>query len=292
MSDLHLTKLKDDNGYQLVDPASLPKGGGLRHNSGKLRYDLVHPKAHEGMVKVLTKGAAKYAERNWEKGMKWSFVIQSLERHLASFKAGEDYDPETGCLHVDHMQCNAHFLSAYYAIAPQCDDRPHIKHQPFKIALDIDEVICNWVEAWCEIYGIVIPTSWYFQWNIKNLFDNMADAGILDQFYSSLSPRVVAAEMPFEPVAYISHRPVGDNVTKDWLEKHGFPLKPVIHVKDRADKVKHCLDLGVEIFVDDNYDTFLAMNQAGVCCYLMDAPHNRRYDVGYRRINSLSELPR
>ncbi len=59
------------------------KGEGLRFNEGKLRYDLVEPFAHEKMVEVLTLGATKYAERNWEKGMKWSIVIASLKRHLA-----------------------------------------------------------------------------------------------------------------------------------------------------------------------------------------------------------------
>lgn len=42
-------------------------GEGLRYNKGKLKYDLVHPWAHEQMVKVLTNGANKYGDRNWEK---------------------------------------------------------------------------------------------------------------------------------------------------------------------------------------------------------------------------------
>lgn len=54
---------------------------GLRYNSGKLRYDLVHPEAHEGMIKVLTYGAIKYEDRNWERGMAWSNVIASMKRH-------------------------------------------------------------------------------------------------------------------------------------------------------------------------------------------------------------------
>ena len=90
---------------------------GLRFNKGKLRYDLLHYKAQEGIVKVLTKGAEKYAPRNWEKGMPWMEVMASMKRHIAAWESGEDYDPETGLLHVDHIQCNAHFLSAFYSIA-------------------------------------------------------------------------------------------------------------------------------------------------------------------------------
>ena len=49
-------------------------------------------------------------------------------------------------------------------------------------------------------------------------------------------------------------------------------------------------DLDIDIFVDDRFDNFVELNKAGICCYLFDAPHNRRYDVGYKRIKSLKEL--
>lgn len=75
---------------------------GYRLNEGKLRFDLVHPYAHEQMVRVLTKGAEKYAPRNWERGMAWSNVIASLKRHLQAIESGEDFDTETGELHAAH----------------------------------------------------------------------------------------------------------------------------------------------------------------------------------------------
>lgn len=100
-----------------------PEEEGLRFNKGKLRYDLVHPYAHEGLVKVLTFGSSKYEDRNWEKGMSWSSVIASMKRHIAEFEKGNDYDEESGLLHIDHIQCNAHFLSAYAKEYRQGDDR-------------------------------------------------------------------------------------------------------------------------------------------------------------------------
>jgi hypothetical protein len=95
----------------------------IRYNNNKLRYTLMHPLATEGMVKVLTKSLEKYPERNWEKGFKWSVVLDSLKRHLQEIEKGNDYDDETGELHIDHLQCNAHFLSAFYHIYPEGDDR-------------------------------------------------------------------------------------------------------------------------------------------------------------------------
>lgn len=71
---------------------------GLRFNEGKTRYDLVPAFAQEQYARVLTKGAQKYAERNWERGMKWSKVIASLERHLAAI--GHCL---TACNHADKL---------------------------------------------------------------------------------------------------------------------------------------------------------------------------------------------
>jgi uncharacterized HAD superfamily protein len=80
-------------------------------------------------------------------------------------------------------------------------------------------------------------------------------------------------------------------VTKQWLQKHGFPLKPVFHVKNREDKLRVAKEMELDYFVDDNYDTYRMMNDGGICCFLLDAQHNQKYNVGYRRIKSLKELP-
>jgi hypothetical protein len=62
---------------------------------------------------VLTKGAQKYAPRNWEKGMKWSKVLGPLLRHVIKFVAGERYDKETGCHHLTMAAWNCLALMSY-----------------------------------------------------------------------------------------------------------------------------------------------------------------------------------
>lgn len=263
---------------------------GLRYNQGKLRYDLLHPTAQEGIVKVLTKGAEKYAPRNWEKGMPWSDVISSLKRHLAAIEKGEDYDAESGLLHIDHVQCNAHFLSAYYKIAPHYDDRNHnyLKHK--KVGLDIDEVIADWLTDWCNYWGQEVPTSWFFDRDIMEKFNMMKDNGKLDGFYLNLKPLIKPEDIPFEPHCYVTSRPVDTKITEQWLDMHGFPARPVITVPLGSSKVDVIKEAGVEIFVDDRFDNFVELNRAGICTYLFDQPHNRRYDVGHKRIKSLKEI--
>lgn len=265
-------------------------GKGLRYNTGKLRFDLQHPVATEGLVRVLTFGAQKYAPRNWERGMKWSDVISSLKRHLAAIERGEDYDPETGELHIDHLQCNAHFLSAYYKIYPQGDDRQHAYMNNLKIGLDIDEVLADWVGDWTDIRGLEVPTSWYFDRELLKKFEEMKAAGTLEDFYLGLKPLVKPEDIPFEPHCYITSRPVDSLVTEKWLAKHGFPARPVYTTGPGASKVDIALREGLDIFVDDAFHNFKALNEAGVCTFLMDAPHNKRYDVGFKRITKLNQL--
>lgn len=96
---------------------------GLRFNSGKRRFDLIPPDTLAALADLLTVGAQKYAERNWELGMPYKDAIASLERHLNAWKAGEDNDPETGLSHMVHVMCNAMFLATWEHRGVGTDDR-------------------------------------------------------------------------------------------------------------------------------------------------------------------------
>lgn len=268
----------------------MKKEEGLRLNAGKTRHDLKTAFAEEQYAKVLTKGSEKYAERNWEKGMAWSKVLASLERHVQAFKRGEDYDPETGLLHSAHIMCNAAFLTEYYKIYPEGDDRPHSYLNPKKIYLDIDEVLAKWTPSWCKRWDIKEPSSWYFDRHIISRFDEMKQNGELDQFYLDLEVLTPSAEIPFEPAGYVTSRPVSTEITEQWLDANGFPHRPVYTVGLGVSKVEILKELDCDIFVDDRFDNFVELNRSGICTYLFDAPHNQRYDVGFKRIKSLKEL--
>ena len=266
------------------------RGEGLRYNKDKTRYDLIPPYAQQQYARVLTEGAKKYELRNWEKGMPWTTVLASLKRHVAAFEFGNDLDPETGVLHTAHIMCNAAFLTEYYRIYPQGDDRPHMYLKTPRIGLDIDEVICNWVGGWTEAFDMEVPENWVFDRNIVGRFEKMEKQGTLDDFYLDLEPLVEPSEIPFEPHCYVTSRPVATEVTNEWLDKNGFPSKAVYTVSPSDSKVDILLNANVEIFVDDRFENFVEINAAGICCYLMDAPHNQRYDVGHKRIYKLSDI--
>lgn len=265
-------------------------GVGLRYNEGKLRYDLFEPFAMEQLAQVFTRGAEKYEPNNWLRGMAWSKCMASLKRHIAAFEKGEDLDSETGCMHMAHAAWNALALVSYSKRFPQGDDRLHNTLPKPKIGLDIDEVICNWVEAWIEYYGMEVPTSWFFDSHIMERFQAMRNQNTLDNFYLDLEPKCKPEDIPFEPHCYVTSRPVDTHVTEEWLRKHGFPMRPVITVPPGKSKIDVLKEAGVDIFVDDRYENFEELNRNGICCFLFDAPHNQRYSVGLKRIYSLKEL--
>lgn len=102
-----------------------PKLGklGSRYNTGKLPLDLLDPLAMEACAAVLQFGAKKYAAHNWRSGLHWMGIVSSLLRHLYAFIKGEDLDSETGLPHVDHVLCNAMFLSNLFRTRKDLDDR-------------------------------------------------------------------------------------------------------------------------------------------------------------------------
>lgn len=86
------------------------KTQGIKHDSSKLRYDLINPVAQEAFVKVLTYGANKYAPRNWEKGIDKDRLIAAAYRHIESYRQGEKIDKESNQDHIAHAICCLHFL--------------------------------------------------------------------------------------------------------------------------------------------------------------------------------------
>lgn len=260
-------------------------GEGKRYNEGKLRYELLQPEAVEGLVRVLTSGAAKYDSRNWEKGMSWSTVIASLKRHLALIESGEDFDRESGELHANHLQANAHFLSAYYHIYPQGDDRP-VTYFDKRVALDLDGVLCDYATGFCDYVDMDYTNKhWLFsyEWTRrhKELYDNK-------DFWVNLKPLVDGTKLPFEPVAYVTNRHIPIEWCEEWIERNGFPCVPV-HVV-QSSKVDVLKQIGVDLFVDDCYSNFTDLNNNGVFCYLYDREYNQKYNVGHKRIYSLDQI--
>lgn len=99
---------------------------GLRYDAGKIRVELMPVEWLEALAEVLTKGAQKYAPRNWEKGMAWSKMIGCAFRHTFKFMRGERYDRETGCHHLAHAAWNLLALMSYDVRGIGDNDLPYV----------------------------------------------------------------------------------------------------------------------------------------------------------------------
>ena len=223
----------------------------------------------------------------------WSELILELNKHVYAFEHGDDFYEENGIkrLHVEKIKDIAGELVLFYKLNPQGDNRNHNYLNIPKIGLDIDEVLADWLTAWMKKFKIKhVPTTWFFDHKLKTRFEELREKGELDDFFLNLSPKVSPEDIPFEPHCYITSRPVDSEITRQWLEKHGFPMRPVYTVPPNSTKVEVAKQAGVEWFIDDGYHNFIELNKSGICCFLWDTPHNAKYDVGHKRKKSFKEV--
>lgn len=89
---------------------------GQKFDSDKERPTLLMSgcrRAIAGIVTVLSFGFKKYGKADgWKEVPNLEVRYRdALYRHLAAYERGETHDPESGLPHLDHLACNALFLS-------------------------------------------------------------------------------------------------------------------------------------------------------------------------------------
>jgi len=76
--------------------------------AGKPRYDLIPPTALRRLATHYAKGAEKYTEHNWTKGIPMSRCVASLMRHIMQFILGDkEEDHLAACLF--NIMCIIHY---------------------------------------------------------------------------------------------------------------------------------------------------------------------------------------
>jgi hypothetical protein len=87
------------------------------------RFSLIPWDALEALAEHYGRGAAKYGERNWEKGYPWSWSYDALQRHAHAWLSGQDRDPQTKAHHMVCVAWHAFALIAFAARGIGEDDR-------------------------------------------------------------------------------------------------------------------------------------------------------------------------
>jgi hypothetical protein len=103
---------------------------GLRFNTGKPRWSLVHFESMLPLVRVLEFGASKYDDDNWKKGLDSIQILESMIRHcmdlIDAHRSGNEeqkLDKESHINHIGHIMCNAMFYSYFELYKKQHDSK-------------------------------------------------------------------------------------------------------------------------------------------------------------------------
>jgi Domain of unknown function (DUF5664) len=96
-----------------------------KNDGGKLRFDLIPVKPLQEVARVYTIGAAKYADRNWERGLSWGRIYAAMQRHANAWWSGERNDPVDKQHHLASVVWCALALMEYENSHPELDDRPN-----------------------------------------------------------------------------------------------------------------------------------------------------------------------
>jgi hypothetical protein len=97
----------------------------------KPRPALVSPFFTERLAMWSALGAKKYDDRNWEKGMPFSRVMDSLERHILAYKQGDRSEDHLAAIGWN-AQAIVHYeeMIARGILPAELDDMPRYKPEP------------------------------------------------------------------------------------------------------------------------------------------------------------------
>lgn len=112
-----------ENEFELKDSGAREQfdtGAKRDTQESKPRPDLISPFSIERLAWVFARGAEKYDEHNWMKGIPFSRCLASAERHLMQFKQG-DTDED----HLAQAVWNLMAILHYQEVGPEgLDDLP------------------------------------------------------------------------------------------------------------------------------------------------------------------------
>lgn len=245
-----------------------------------IRYDLIPAHGTTEVSKVLTNKLNKYGKNKWKEGIPWTEVLNSLRKHLTEFELGHDYTEE-GLLHIAEVASNALILAEFYSIYPQGDDRIIAPINKPIVALDLDDTVFDFLGSYEAKFG---PISDYWSGDY-NMSENLKKLQEDKDFWVNMP---VKHRPTFEVDYYVTARSIPVEWTQEAIQKNNLPKAPVYSLPWNVSKIDTFKELHINLVCDDKYETFKECLNSGIFCYLVDAPHNRFYNVGHHRIYDLN----
>jgi hypothetical protein len=124
-----------------------------------------------------------------------------------------------------------------------------------KRAFDVDDVFAGFYLAMCIRYNMpIIPRDiWDGKNECKFIARNFHYVATDYDFWANLPVIFKPEDINFDFDCYMSSFPPEmEKARLEWLEKNGFPDKPLIC---STDKLESCRELGIDVLVDDRKTT-------------------------------------
>lgn len=113
------------------EPQTFATGARRDNDTAKPRPDLISPLFEAALGQWLRDGAARYGDRNWEKGIPLSRAYASVRRHLLQWQLGMTDEPHMiaaacGCMFIFHTK----EMIRRGHLPPELDDRTNYDPLP------------------------------------------------------------------------------------------------------------------------------------------------------------------
>ena len=102
-----------------IDPVT-----GGEKGAKECRVSLIPVAPLEEIAKHFGRGAAKYEDRNYERGYSYSLSYDAAQRHLMAWWDGEEFDTELGSHHLAAAAFHMIALMEFEHRGTGTDDRP------------------------------------------------------------------------------------------------------------------------------------------------------------------------
>lgn len=251
--------------------------------TGLINYSLMPIIGEREVHKVLTSKLEDHRLNEWRSNASWSDIISNLKYHLSEFELGNDFDAK-GLLHIAHVASDALLLSEMYSCYPQGDDRVLGAVAKPIVVLDLDDTVFDFIGFYQKRFGVELADYWKADYDMgKNLEELKNDKDFWINMPIKHTP-------PVEVDYYVTARSIPEEWTMEAIQKNNLPKAKVISLPWNVSKIDTLKKIGATIMVDDKYETFKECLNNGIFCYLVDAPHNKHYNVGHHRIMDLEPL--
>jgi hypothetical protein len=96
---------------------------GTKHDKAKAPVELVPVELICGAASAFGYGVKKYGRFNYREGIEHTRLAAAVMRHILAYLDGENYDSESGLLHLSHAAASLGMLMWHDNNRPDLDDR-------------------------------------------------------------------------------------------------------------------------------------------------------------------------